>query len=147
MPILQRYSNIKNGGIVLIGNTLGLSKAANANAPGTLGSIGAFVSLDTSLQVGAFPPGTTLDYTKNSSAASLNLPAGSSVLYAELIWGGLFRSSVNNISNLLDNAVTFTTPQGVNSIVPDTQTRQNFNITNDGQTVGFYVRSANVTSS
>lgn len=146
MPILQRYSNIKNGGIVLIGNTLGLSKAANANAPGTLGSIGAFVSLDTSLQVGAFPPGTTLDYTKNSSAASLNLPAGSSVLYAELIWGGLFRSSVNNISNLLDNAVTFTTPQGVNSIVPDTQTRQNFNITNDGQTVGFYVRSANVTS-
>ena len=98
MPIIQRYSNIKNGGIVFIGNTLGLSKAANANSPGVLGSIGAFVSTDTSLQVNGFPAGATLDYTKNSSSAQLALPAGSTVLYAELVWGGLFRSSTNNIS-------------------------------------------------
>ena len=98
MPIIQRYSNIKNGGIVFIGNTLGLSKAANANSPGVLGSIGAFVSTDTSLQVNGFPAGTTLDYTKNSSSAQFALPAGSTILYAELVWGGLFRSSTNNIS-------------------------------------------------
>lgn len=146
MPIIQRYSNIKNGGIVFIGNTLGLSKAPNANAPGVLGSIGAFTSTDTSLQVNGFPAGTTLDYTKNSSSAQLSLPAGSTVLYAELVWGGLFRSSVNNISAILDNAVDFVTPLGTNAIVPDNQTKQNFNITNNGQTVGFYVRSANVTS-
>ena len=76
MPIIQRYSNIKNGGIVLIGNTLDLSKAANANAPGVLGSIGAFTSTDMSLQVNGFPAGTTLDYTKNSSSAQLSLPPG-----------------------------------------------------------------------
>lgn len=146
MPIQQRYSNIKNGGVVFIGNTLGLSKAANLNAPGTLGSIGAFISTDTSLQVGNFPAGTTLDYTKNGSSALLGLPAGSSVLYAELIWGGLFRSGVNNIASLLDNAINFTTPLGANSVTPDAQTAQNFNITNDGLTVGFYVRSANVTA-
>lgn len=146
MPILQRYSNIKNGGIVLIGNTLGLSKASNANAPGLLGSIGAFTSLDLSLQVGAFPAGTTLDYTKNGSAAQLSLPAGSTVLYAELIWGGLFRSTANNISALIDNPVQFTTPAGANAIAPDASTSQNFNITNSGVTVGFYVRSANVTA-
>lgn len=145
MPILQRYSNIKNGGIVLVGNTLGLSKAPNANSPGVLGSIGAFTSVDTSLQVNGFPAGTTLDYTKNSSSAQLLLPLGSTVLYAELVWGGLFRSSVNNISAILDNAVNFITPLGANTIVPDDQTKQNFNITNNGQTVGFYVRSANVT--
>lgn len=146
MPIIQRYSNIKNGGIVFVGNTLGLSKAADANAPGLLGSIGAFISTDLSLQVNGFPAGTTLDYTKNGSAAQLNLPPGSSVLYAELVWGGLFRSSANNIAALLDNAIEFKTPLGSNTVLPDAQTKQNFNITNDGLTVGFYVRSANVTS-
>ena len=82
MPFIQRYSDVKKGGITFSGNTLGLSKAANQNAPGTEGSIGAFTSLDTSLQVGTFPAGTTLDYTKNGSRANLTLPAGSTVLYA-----------------------------------------------------------------
>lgn len=146
MPILQRYSNIKNGGIVFIGNTLGLSKMADANRAGTLGSIGAFISLDGSLKVNDFPAGTTLDYTRNGSEAALNLPAGSTVLYAELVWGGLFRSSTNDISALLDNAVEFRTPLGTYPVSPDAGTKQNFNITNDGLTVGFYVRSANVTA-
>lgn len=146
MPIIERYSAIKNGGIVFTGNTLGLSKAENAASPGVLGSIGAFISLDTSLQVSTFPAGTTLDYTKNGSAAVLNLPAGSTVLYAELVWGGLFRSSANNISALLDNPVEFITPSGSNSIAPDVSTKQNFNITEEGVTLGFYVRTANVTT-
>ena len=146
MPIIERYSAIKNGGIVFTGNTLGLSKAANVASPGVLGSIGAFISLDTSLQVSTFPAGTTLDYTKNGSAAVLNLPAGSTVLYAELVWGGLFRSSANNISALLDNPVEFITPSGSNSIAPDVSTKQNFNITEEGVTLGFYVRTANVTT-
>lgn len=146
MPIIQRYTDIKNGGILFIGNTLGLSKSANANAPGLLGSIGAFTSLNAALQVGNFPAGTTLDYTLNGSAANLALPPGSGVLYAELIWGGLYRSSVNNISALINNPVEFRTPLGVNQISPDAQTAQTFTITNDGVTVGFYVRTANVTA-
>lgn len=60
MPILQRYSNIKNGGIVFIGNTLGLSKATDANRAGTLGSIGAFISPDSSLKVNDFPAGQSV---------------------------------------------------------------------------------------
>lgn len=146
MPIIERFSTIKNGGIVFTGNTLGLSKAANATSPGTLGSIGAFISLNNALQVSTFPPGTTLDYTQNGSAAVLTLPAGSTVLYAELVWGGLFRSTANNISSLLDNSVRFTTPLGSNDIAPDPSTKQNFNITEDNVTVGFYVRSADVTT-
>ncbi|MDE6796353.1 MAG: hypothetical protein K2J63_13755, partial [Muribaculaceae bacterium] len=63
MPFIQRYSDVKKGGIVFTGNTLGLSKASNQNAPGTEGSIGAFTSLNPALQVGTFPAGTTLDYT------------------------------------------------------------------------------------
>lgn len=146
MPFIQRYSNVEKGGIVFTGNTLGLSKASNAFAPGTDGSIGAFISLDTSLQVGSFPSGTTLDYTKNGSRANLTLPAGSNVLYAELIWGGLYRSSANNISNLINNSVTFITPSGANTVSPDAATAQTFTIPANNITLGFYVRSANVTA-
>ena len=146
MPFIQRYSDVKKGGIVFTGNTLGLSKASNQNAPGTEGSIGAFTSLNNALQVGTFPMGTTLNYALNGSNAILNLPAGSTVLYAELVWGGLFRSSVNNISALINNNVTFTTPLGAFSIAPDPATAQDFNIPADNITVGFYVRTANVTS-
>ena len=146
MPFIQRYSDVKKGGIVFTGNTLGLSKATNQNAPGTLGSIGTVTSLTNALQVGTFPAGTTLNYLQNGSRAVLNMPAGSTVLYAELVWGGLFRSSVNNISALTNNSITFTTPLGVFPIAPDPATAQNFNIPADNITVGFYVRTANVTS-
>ena len=145
MPILQRFSAVKNGGVVFIGNTLGLSKITNALNAGELGSIGAFISPDTTLRVGNFPFGTTLDYLQNGSSAVLDLPAGSTVLYAELVWGGLFRSTNNNIYALINNSVEFVTPSGTNSIAPDALTAQTFNITND-VTVGFYVRSANVTA-
>ncbi len=146
MPFVQRYSDVKNGGVVFTGNTLGLSKAPNQNAAGVTGSIGAFTSLNTALQVNTFPAGTTLDYTQNGSRAVLNLPAGSTVLYAELVWGGLFRSSVNNISAVTNNSITFTTPQGTFTVAPDPATAQNFNIPANDITVGFYVRSANVTA-
>ncbi|MDE7208460.1 MAG: hypothetical protein K2O31_01100, partial [Clostridia bacterium] len=74
MPFIQRYSDVKKGGIIFTGNTLGLSKAPNQNAPGTEGSIGAFTSLNTALPVGTFPPGTAVDYSRNGSAAILTLP-------------------------------------------------------------------------
>ncbi len=146
MPFINRYSDVKKGGIVFAGNTLGLSKATNQNAPGTEGSIGAFTSLDNTLQVGAFPVGTTLDYTENGSNATVDIPADSSVLYAELVWGGLYSSSENNISNLINNNVTFNTPSGSHSIAPDATTAQTFSIPADDITVGFYVRSADVTA-
>lgn len=146
MPFIQRYSDVKKGGILFCGNTLGLSKAPNQNQPGTEGSIGAFTSLDTSMQVGTFPAGTTLDYANNGSRANLTLPAGSTILYAELVWGGLFRSSVNTVSALINNSISFTTPQGTFAVAPDPATAQTFNISADNITIGFYVRSANVTA-
>ena len=82
---VKRYTTIANGGMTYTGNTLGLSKATNSNAPGTNGSIGAFITTNTALKVGTVPAGTTLNWTLNSSSALLRLPAGSSVIYAELI--------------------------------------------------------------
>ena len=146
MPFVQRFSDVKEGGIVFTGNTLGLSKRTNQNLSGTLGSIGAFTSLNNMLQVATFPLGTTSNYTQNGSSAVLNLPINSTVLYAELIWGGLYMSSANNISNLIDNNITFRTPNGIYSVASDIATRQNFTIPLDSTTVGFYVRTANVTN-
>ena len=51
-------------------------QAASQNAPGTSDAIGAFTSINTALQVGTFPPGTTLAFAQNSADATLNLPAG-----------------------------------------------------------------------
>lgn len=105
MAFITRYSTINRGGIRFIGNTLGLSKASNSLTAGTLGSIGAFTTLNNT-QVSNFPVGTTSSYLENGSTASLNLPIGSSILYAELVWGGLFRSQTQDISNLIDNNIT-----------------------------------------
>ena len=146
MAFIQRYSQLKKGGITFTGNTLGLSKISNQNNPGLLGSIGAFTSLDNSLKVNNFPNGTTLNYLQNGSTANLVLPTNSTILYAELVWGGLYISSVNNISNLINNNITFTTPLGSFSISNDIATRQEFVIPVSGNSLGFYVRTADVTT-
>ena len=146
IAFIKRFFDIKKGNIIFIGNTLGLSKFNNLNQAGLQGSIGAFTSLNTSLKINDFPFGTTLDYTKNSSSAILTLPSNSSILYAELIWGGLYKSSVNNISSLINVPVSFTTPSTTQNITPDTITAQNFSILINNINLGFYKRSANVTN-
>ena len=68
------------------------------------------------------------------------------MLYAELVWGGLFRSTVNNISNLIDNPISLTTPIATQSISADNATSQTFNINVNNVTLGFYVRTQNITT-
>ncbi len=138
---IKRYTTIANGGMTYTGNTLGLSKATNSNQPGTNGAIGAFITTDTSLKVGNFPAGTTLDWTKNSSSAVLRLPVGSSVIYAELVWGGSYRYGGQDVSGSLNSAVTFSGPGGSMSVSPSPSTAA---VTGSGEY--YYVRSADVTS-
>ena len=146
MSFLSRFAVITRGGLRFTGNTLGLSKISNLNRAGLLGSIGAF-SARPGISVPTFPDGTTLDYTLNFSSATLSLPVGSTVLYAELVWGGIFRSSTQNIQNLINNPVSFATPAQTVDITPDAATAQQFLYTSaGGATIEYYVRSANVTS-
>ena len=84
---VQRQVVTTNGAVTFIGNSLGLNKAASGDQPGTNGSVGAFITTNTTLQKTGWPAGTTSDWKLNSSTAVLNLPAGSTVIYAELIWG------------------------------------------------------------
>ncbi|MEK5122605.1 DUF7507 domain-containing protein [Bacillus sp. FSL R9-9492] len=146
MPITNRFSTTTNGALAITGNTLGLSKISDLNRAGTIGAIGAFVTTNTALQVPTFPAGTTLNYTQNSSTALLNIPAGSTILYAELVWGGNYLSRDQNITNVLGNPVSFTTPVSTYSITPSAVTSSNQTFVSGSVTFGFYTRSADVTS-
>jgi uncharacterized repeat protein (TIGR01451 family) len=141
---VQRYSIITNGAITFTGNTLGLSGSGTYGTPGTNGSIGTFTTTNSSSTFGTYPAGTTntatastTAYLANSSMAKLTLPSGSTVLYAELIWGGSYNVT-QDVSANLNDAITFTTPAGTYNISPDSTT---------AKTVGGvrYVRSQNVT--
>jgi uncharacterized repeat protein (TIGR01451 family) len=117
-----RYSAIRSGAITFTGNTLGLDKAGGgSDQPGTNGSIGAFITTDTTQQKPGWPPGTTADWRRNRSAAVLRLPAGATVLHAELVWGGNFANKApgGNLEGLLDTPVSLTTPLGTNAVSPD----------------------------
>lgn len=161
---VNRLSTIVNGAITFTGNTLGLSKSPNTalNGPGNNDSIGAFITTNTALRDGTlYPFGTTADWHQNSSAANLNMPAGSSVIYAELIWSGSYSYGAENVQPALDTPVTLTTPRGVSQVAPDPATA-NISGTPNGAgdctsdpivlPPGFatnpcvYVRSANVTA-
>ena len=146
MPITNRFSTTTNGALAITGNTLGLSKISNQNRAGTIGAIGAFATTNTALQVPTFPAGTTLNYTQNSSTAILNIPAGSTILYAELVWGGNYLSRDQNITSVLGNPVSFTTPISTYSITPSAVTASNQTFVSNSITFGFYTRSADVTT-
>ncbi|MEK3789191.1 hypothetical protein MKX74_22950 [Paenibacillus sp. FSL K6-1230] len=101
---------------------MGLSRSDTTGVPGTQDSIGAFTTTNTASVFGTYPAGTTSLYQSNSSSAQLVLPSGSTVLYAELIWGGSYINGNVNLSAAINNPVSFITPAGTSSITPDSAT-------------------------
>uniref|UniRef100_UPI001E3D0907 isopeptide-forming domain-containing fimbrial protein n=2 Tax=Clostridium haemolyticum TaxID=84025 RepID=UPI001E3D0907 len=151
MPITPIFSKNANAAITFTGNALGLSKALNVQDMGTESAIGAYITNNTTSSVSTYPNGTTATYSLNSSSAVLNIPSGSTILYAELIWGGSCQvQSEDYTSSVNTTAISFTIPttppQAVNidsSYTPTPVTR--FQSNNSGSAT-FYIRRANVTS-
>ncbi|MCA1060587.1 DUF11 domain-containing protein [Rossellomorea aquimaris] len=147
MPFVNRFSERTCGEMTFTGNTLGLSQLLNQNRAGIQGSIGAFTTVDVNMQVPTFPQGTTLNYQENSSSAILQIPSGSTILYAELIWGGNYLSRNENILGQLNVPVTLTDPTSNNTFInPDPVTSNQDIYLIGGSAKGFYMRSNNVTS-
>lgn len=158
MALITRYSVNERGAIVITGNTLGLSRLRTTQNPGTDNAINQFVTTNVALPV---PPAwssivdlsqqqnITFDWTLNSSAAFLNMLAGYTVLYAELLWGGMSISLSTggnppvDVSAFINNPITFTTPAGTTSVSPDPATAQTAVIAGSGT---FYIRTQNVTN-
>ncbi len=148
---INRFTTITNGAITFTGNTIGLNKAANANAPGNSGAIGTFITTNATSVDGTYPAGTTSTWQANSSLAVLSIPPGSTVLYAELVWGGSYSYGGEDVSGSRGNTVTFTTPLSVaNAVAPAAATAQNVGAAGAGGTCAttpcYYVRSADVTA-
>ncbi|MBL8739739.1 MAG: DUF11 domain-containing protein [Myxococcales bacterium] len=147
-----RFTATDAGNIVSTGNTLGLAKELNLNGPGIRDSIGTFLTLGGGSDntpanpLNPWPAGTTNDWTQNGSAAELSLPVESTVLYAELLWGGSYQY-VEDVTPFLNDDVTLTA--GANSITvsPDPATAVTESGTaNTGFAIRYYMRSADVTS-
>ena len=152
---VERYSGIQPGALTFTGNTIGLGKAAGGSAnPGTGQSIGGYIAEGQAGQHLTYGVPSSNNWLLNKSYATLQIPAGATVLYAELIWGGSY-SYGTQFRTLAerDGAVTFQTPLGTNNVLPDNLTKADLGTivgaggTCTGTTVPcFYVRSANVTN-
>jgi len=117
------YSGTLRGELVVTGNTLGLD-AESGSAPGVGGSIGTFIAnplTSSQLQEGSYPVGTTADYNLNGSAAVLDIPAGASVVKAELVWACSSQSAgLPALPALTPASVNLTLPGGTQQTVSPT---------------------------
>ncbi len=111
MAFIETFSTTDKGAMIFTGNTLGLTNNGV--------QIQTFTTLDGASQVAGFPPGTTTIWQDNGSSAELNIPAGATVLYAQLQWGGEYKNNVEDLSGVLNTPVTFTTPSGTTSVSPN----------------------------
>ncbi|KJD44822.1 hypothetical protein [Paenibacillus terrae] len=125
MAFIQRYETNQTGAVTFIGNTLGLARSASVGVPGNVTSIGAFITTNTASRFDTYPLGTTSAITSNSSTAFLVLPAGSTVLYAELIWGGSYANGSTNVLSSASNPVTFHPPALSTTVSPESATSVN----------------------
>ncbi len=132
---LVRYESSGPGALAVTGNTLGL--AGDQDGPGADDRIGVFTDADLVLQVDGWPPGTTDDWRLASSEAVLDLPAGATIVYAELVWGGSFEA---DLAGDIDGPVTLTLPSGASvEVDPDPSSAAELG--------AYYGRSADVTAS
>lgn len=112
MPLIQRYTTVAKGAMVLTGNTLNIMTNSNLSSGDWIN--GAYTSTNTSLVAASgFPVGTTFNPANSSSSAVLNMPVDSTVLYAQLWW----TIGPNDIATK-DNAITFITPKETQTITP-----------------------------
>ena len=140
---MQRQVVTTNGAVTFVGNALGLNKDGTNDRPGTSGSLGTFITTDTSQQDNPeWPQGTTGDWRLNSSSAVLSLPSGSRIIHAELIWGGSYLFGSEDVSDFLNDPINFTTPTGTTQVTRDPTTA----VTRSGPQQNSYVRTANVTA-
>ncbi len=147
-----RYEATVPGALTFTGNTIGLNKQNSTNNPGSAGSIGAYIAAEQTGTYSGHPAPTSGDWTLNRSNAILTIPAGATVQYAELIWGGSYAygGQVRTLAER-NGAVSFGRLQGLTSVSPDPATSVDFGALNGGGTACGtdpcrYIRSANVTS-
>ncbi len=143
--VVSRFNTIAKGAsITHAGNTLGLSPTPAKNPED---DIGALITTNTALQVPGYPAGTTTNWTQDSSTATLNLPPGATILYAELEWAYTSVSSTGLVPTpaaAVTQPVTLSGPGGTAIVSPDPATLADTRDPGDARRV-YSTRSAIVT--
>lgn len=135
---VARFQATAPGALTVTGNALGLSSDGGTTNPGTTGSIGTFITTDPTLAApGGWPAGTTTSWSLNASHAQLRLPAGATVLHAELVWGG----HMTGLPPDVDAAVGLTPPGGDEVLVDPAA-----GVAFDDPGSSFYARAVDVTT-
>ncbi|MGL4849118.1 MAG: hypothetical protein ACRC28_09365, partial [Clostridium sp.] len=136
MAVSLLYQKIIQGGFLYFGNALGLTKGVGAIVPGTIATQGAFMTVDTTtVAPGGWPAGTTLNWMDANSRVYVDIPNGTTIDEAFLIWGGNTGGTIGAIART--TPVYLITPDNVKHIVTPVTTLNGS---------GFYSCSANVTS-
>ena len=160
MTIINRFTVNTKGALVITGNTFGLSKRNLTIYPGDLHAINQFITTSTVTPT-TIPGWTevinlsqqeniTSNWQENSSSAYLNMLSGYEVLYAELIWAGMSKSTGNtqqqvvDVTPYIDNPVLLTTPLGNTIEVSPTTVTAGSAALDTGNI--FYSRSQDITS-
>lgn len=118
MPLNNRFSGIFQGAMVSTGNTLQI-RTGTAYPPAANDYVnGSYISINTALVAAAgFPNGTTFSGSQSSASAILNIPSGSTIVFAQLFWVSTSPANPNA-------SITFRTPLGDNTIAPNTTLNQ-----------------------
>jgi MYXO-CTERM domain-containing protein/uncharacterized repeat protein (TIGR01451 family) len=149
-----RFATTAPGGIASTGNTLGLAKGYGENGPGVAHSIGTFTTVDDTLvddlpanDLNPWWMGTTSDWTQNSSSSTLQLPPGSTILHAELVWAGSWDYYPEYVGDYLDTEITFSADGANIDVAPDPASALTTSVqSGTGFWANYYLRSADVTS-
>ena len=92
--------------------------------PSTADTVGAFITTNLASQVPVgWPPGTTQIWQDNSSTAQVDIPPGSTVLYAELIWGAIAVNGTQDVSGFINNSIDLTSLAGTSQVAPEPATQ------------------------
>lgn len=150
-----RFETTAPGGVATAGNTLGLAKGYGENGPGTAHSIGTFITTNMS-SYDDFPAnsanpwfaGTTPDWTQNGSSSTLALPAGATILHAELVWAGSWDYYPESVEAYLDTEILLSATGGGDiTVTPDPASALTTSVqSGSGFWANYYLRSADVTS-
>lgn len=114
MALQRRFERTAQGALVVTGNSLVIWRNTFISAMYPQGEVSALISTDLNNQVPGFPQGTTLDYTKASSSAQLNIPEESNILFAQLTW-----VCAEPPPGTENNPIRFKSPTGMYIVSPD----------------------------
>lgn len=123
MALINRFITVAQGGMALIGNTLNCTQNQTYPPASQDYLNGAYISTNTSLvALPGFPQGTTMNPLQASSTAVLEMPEGSTVLFAQLFW------TMWGIPIVFDTPITLQTPKATVAVAPDPTLTLNQNL-------------------